>query len=117
MTKLEIIDMVASHYNSNNRGTIGKKCVYKTYGGKMCAVGMCMTEGALKLYHNFTGSVFQLSEQVEELDVLLKKEYRGHDKHFWGMLQNFHDDDKSWDDEGMNERGVSNYEQLKERFA
>lgn len=115
-TKLEIIEEVANHYNKTNRGIGYNGCNYRTDDGKMCAVGMCMTEEALDKYGDFTSGVYELRAKAAAFQTLLKKEYRLHSISFWNALQKFHDDHDAWDENGMTEHGLYRYEYLKNKY-
>lgn len=111
MTKVEIIQMVASHYNETNRGFADNEdiCMYLTDDGRMCAVGMCMTDEALDTWKDFGKGVYYLvatlEEIDEELDSIFKDEYKGHSESFWIELQNLHDDSYLWDESGLTLEG------------
>jgi len=121
-TKLEIINMVANHYNKKNRAKTDYGCRYITDDGRMCAVGICMTDGALEDFKHHFGGVQSIAKSITKsgmegsIDVLLKDEYKGHDLWFWSELQYFHDDNNAWDENGMTKHGLSKYERLKNRY-
>ena len=109
MTKVEIIQMVANHYNDSNRSVANGGCWYAR-DGKMCAVGMCMTDEAIDKFGGFGGNVNNLSDKLliqerRSIDTLLKDEYRGHDLDFWEELQELHDDSYLWDECGLTLEG------------
>lgn len=116
MTKLEIINMVANHYNSYNRGMGHHGCNYRTDDGKMCAVGMCMNDEAMDEYGDYVGSISEISGKIINrggyLDSIFKEEYRGHDVDFWDDLQRLHDHSSFWSDEGLSEAGEKEVEAL-----
>ena len=118
-TKLEIINMVANHYNKKNRAKTDYGCRYITDDGRMCAVGICMTDGALEDFKHHFGGVQSIAKSITKsgmegsIDVLLKDEYKGHDLEFWSELQYFHDREILWDTKGLSERGLNHYKKLK----
>ena len=76
------------------------ECKYETEDGRRCAVGRCLLPevDAKDLSGLVINLVSQKSKQqetdlvrFEDLDDLLKEEYRGHPKGFWKDLQDLHD--------------------------
>ena len=117
MTKVEILDMVANHYNSNNRAFKGGGCYYKTTDGRMCAVGMCMNDESIARWGHFLGNVLELSRKIEgDIDEVFKDEFKGHDIDFWTDMQMLHDDAAYWDEEGLSWRGIEKYKALKAKY-
>lgn len=117
-TKLEIINMVANHYNETNRAYDDGKCSYLTTDGRMCAVGMCMTEEQLENFKDFQGDVETLEERIGvDINKLLKEEFKGHSTKFWSELQWLHDNSNYWDDDGLTEGGRNQYNSLLEIFG
>lgn len=120
MNKVEIIEMVANHYNLGNRSTSGTGCMYRTDDGRMCAVGMCMNVAAIDKYGNYVGSISEISGKInngaEGLDLIFKEEYRGHDVSFWDDLQSLHDYRYYWTLEGLSEDGKEKVEQLIRKY-
>ena len=117
-TKKEIIEMVANHYNRENRAYDDGKCSYLTTGGRMCAVGMCMTDEALDKYGGFQGGVNELEKEAQcKVNELLKEEFKGHSTEFWDEAQWLHDNSDYWDDDGLTEGGRNQYNSLLEIFG
>lgn len=118
MTKVEIINMVANHYNKHNRAEEHGGCRYITNDGKMCAVGMCMTDEALEDFKYSFSGVFGIQEMIksESIDSVLKDEFRGHSTSFWTDMQMLHDEAAYWDEEGLSCRGIEKYVKLKEKY-
>ena len=120
MTKREIILETVEYYKNNPRGYDGDSCFYFK-NGIMCAVGRCMNTPE-KFVDNNDDSVSKLfSNNVEDLDLNLKEQYRGHDFSFWRSLQSFHDSRELWleTDSGNNltEYGESKLENLLINYA
>ena len=110
MTKVEIINMVASHYNESKRAyEQGFGCQYRTSDGRMCAVGMCMTEEGINEFGHTKEAIHAiartLKERGKELDDILKDEYRGYDIELWVKLQGFHDNSCNWNKDGISNLG------------
>lgn len=120
MTKVEIIQMVANHYNDSNRSVANGGCWYAR-DGKMCAVGMCMTDEAIDKFGDFGQGVHTLAqtleERNEELDSIFKDEYEGHDVCFWSELQDLHDDSRFWDECGLTLEGWDRANRLIEKYT
>lgn len=117
MTKAEIINIVANHYNISNRAyEKGYGCKYRTSDGKMCAVGMCMTEEGLSEFGDSKGSVHAIAREMrirgKELDNILKDEYRGHDIELWDKLQVLHDNSVYWNEDGISDIGKERVSKL-----
>lgn len=113
MTKLEIIEDVTSFYNINNRSICKREnrsdaCVYEDSNGNKCAVGRYLIDTS-DLIITVGTSIRKLIEirNANNLDELLKKEYRGHSEDFWSALQNFHDFESNFTNEGLSEKGLS----------
>ena len=105
MTKVEIINIVASHYNLSNRATNHRgQCQYITSDGKMCAVGMCIEDDKIQHLKGAIMDVIGLNDEWG-LQVILKEEYRGHSVDFWTELQALHDIEGHWTDEGLSKEG------------
>ena len=116
-TKLEILDMVASHYNSEKRAFKNGGCYYKTTDGRMCAVGMCMNDDSIARWGDFVGDINELdSKRRGGIYGMFKDEFEGHDIEFWANIQKLHDEAAFWDEEGLSELGVERYEALKEKY-
>lgn len=109
MTKVEIINMVANHYNDKNRSISDDEstCMYLTNDGRMCAVGMCMTDKALDTWGDFKNGVKSIVAILKdkELDSIFKDDYKGHDEDFWSELQFLHDEPYFWDECGLTLEG------------
>ena len=73
-------------------------CYYAMPGepSRRCAVGRCMTEGAVKEFGSYIGGVDELIEAHGSLEKMLREEYRGHPQDFWFILQALHDEDCFW---------------------
>jgi len=113
MKKLEIIDETAEFYMEDvSRRAMNSTggCNYVTQDGRCCAVGRCMLDppkpdsDAAKKY----------ASDFDDLDSLLKPEYRGHSIQFWGQLQDWHDSSAYWNDEGLIKAGQRALEELRE---
>lgn len=117
MTKEEIIRETVEYYkDASKRGydEVEEVCKYLTEGGNMCAVGRCLIPGSmmevkrpfipLKVVEmaNCQASVMN----IENLEEILKPEYRGHSIKFWIRLQNLHDSYEFYTDGTMNEKGL-----------
>lgn len=131
--KVEIIEEIASFYNSTNRGYFDGNCAYNTHDGRKCAVGRCMTDEGIEKFGNCSGGVKSLAASASEentgkylfsdsdsanehLDSLLKEEYRGHEIFFWDDLQSFHDAAHNWNEDGLTEDGKRVKQALIEKY-
>lgn len=116
-TKLEILEMVANHYNSEKRAFKNGGCYYKTTDGRMCAVGMCMNDESIARWGDFVGNIHELDAKIEGgIYGMFKDEFEGHDVLFWKDMQKLHDEAAYWDEEGLSWAGIEKYEELKEKY-
>lgn len=114
-SKEEILNEVASFYNSNNRGYCSADgCTYLTSEGNRCAVGHFMSKKNAEIASGFGGSVKTLDSILRQSGMgyssfndLLLPHVRGYDVDFWLDLQNLHDIDRNWDENGLTENGES----------
>lgn len=116
-TKEEIINEIASAYNSNTRAIDHEGCVYHTKDGRQCAVGRSLTDEAHKGIdeHKINGGRANYlacylnpnycSNPTDDINFLLKEEYRGHDVKFWRSMQSFHDQPTNWNEDGLSQEG------------
>ena len=128
LTKAQIIDETIKAYTTGPRGLckvefeggrISQSCVYHDApSGAMCAVGRCLMN-AKEFQQNF--SELGLSDLpghvADNLDELLKPEYRGHDLSFWTDLQNLHDDNSHWDKNGLTLIGQVEVDHLRRAYC
>ena len=111
MTKHEIIDLIANTYNLGNRATNEKGgCNYLNSEGKMCAVGMTLTDLAqcerYSLAECENSAVEDVFEEEEILWDAQKEQFRGHYIGFWRRIQALHDQSNLWDDNGLSVEGL-----------
>ena len=117
MTKEEIIRETVEYYkDASKRGydEVEGVCMYLTEGGNMCAVGRCLIPGSLmEVKRPFIPlKVVEMEAcqasvmNIENLEEILKPEYRGHSIKFWIRLQNLHDSYEFYTDGTMNEKGL-----------
>ena len=127
-TKTEIINETVAYYSENPLNKRSKNplsgCHYSKQN-KMCAVGRCLidpdkiekeTNIALVNIKIESTSVKDLEKLFKNLDELFKEEYRGHDSDFWQALQNLHDYDYHWTDEGLSDRGKTEVQFLLDMY-
>ena len=119
MTKHEIIDLIASTYNCQNRAEDGHACFYLTGDGKTCAVGMTLEDP--EKWEDFSRTCADSAvETVFESDEILwaaqKEKFRGHSLSFWANMQHFHDRGEIWTDTGLSGIGKQYVNQLKDDY-
>jgi len=118
-TKTEIIEETAAFYNLGNRSAENSFCQYISPMGKCCAFSRCCKDDkktfqSLRYADREIGS---LSEGNGDFMLpLLKEEYQGHDWRFWRDIQNFHDDEENWDEEGLSLDGRTQKKTLLEKY-
>jgi hypothetical protein len=102
------------YYNYGNRSVDGTHCKYQSNAGNMCAVGRCLTEEALKDFHNYEMvgifSITSLPEFITEkytnFDSMFQERYHGIHKYVWSFMQGLHDEDCNWDENGLSSNGA-----------
>lgn len=110
-TMLETLNETAAAYTRNTRAVDPENggCRY-FMNGRCCAVGRCMLNP--EQHENYLGGVNRFSD----LDALLKSEYRGFPIDFWRDLQDLHDWEDNWDENGLTETGKTKVANIKEEF-
>jgi hypothetical protein len=113
MTEIEIVEETVKYYRTHGRGTSRHGCVYLADNGCMCALGRAMTPDGLdrhgsssedagglftEMWRDIEGNSHDEYPDVNEevYDQSFKEKYRGHDRSFWGLLQEFHDGNNFW---------------------
>lgn len=118
LTKLQIIDDTATHFNFGNRAAneFGG-CHYCAPDGKKCAVGRYM--GPDNKPGEYTGHVTRLmfGSCNMPLEEALIPEAREHNSLFWQDLQNLHDCAYNWSDYGLSLSGEVQLASMKERWG
>lgn len=102
MNKKQFLEEMVEYYRTHPRGLSpsGKRCVYLSAKGNMCAVGRCFNEEGLKFYGGYDGGVKDL---LGEMDAFKGKEHffkpQYHDildGKFLSAVQDLHDLDFNW---------------------
>lgn len=116
----EIIDETVNFYGEDvsRRAAIFSGgmwgCMYVSSDGRKCAFGRCMINPYLR-EDNHTGFNKNISVQyIKHHDTLLKEEYHGHPIGFWLDLQELHDINQNWNDNGISEWGTKEALRMKE---
>ena len=114
-TKADIIQETLEYYSQDpcRRRAFDGGCHYLHIDPdgtkRRCAVGRCLSEEAKS--NEIIGDYGQgakslaLSHGNGDIDNLLAPEYRGHDIHFWLLLQGLHDHSRNWTDDGLSVNG------------
>lgn len=110
-TKIQIIEETLTYYSEDPVGrrsveSEGSRCVYYGPDGKRCAYSRCWKEGisveeVVNRYEWKDVESLIYSEEVENVDDLLKEEYQGYDTEFWGDLQKLHGMQDYWTETGI----------------
>lgn len=131
-TKIQIIDETVEAYSDPNNRAIHRGenefdmdiCSYLTADGKMCAFGRCELKpiDCRKTVEDRVRDMdFEQYIRQENIDKLLKPEYRGHELCFWSDVQRLHDITKNFDEGGPNpgwsEYGRKEIARLKDKYA
>lgn len=123
MTKTEIINETANFYSEDtNRRSISpvtRNCYYylKDKKGKVkkCAIGRCMSREGIKKFGDSKKTAFDLFDE-HDLEISMKKKYKGHSANFWGELQTFHDLDYNWFKNELSVTGQNELKRLLEKY-
>lgn len=120
-TKIQIIRETAQYYAEDTTRRAKNDyggCQYFTDQGQMCAVGRCFRNPAEVQARVFAksldnGSIVGLMNKRVVTEDDFAPEYRGHETEFWADLQDFHDSNTFWTDQGLSEAGMKNFAFLK----
>lgn len=112
-TVVSLVKETVAHYNSGNRASYGTACVYKSDIGNMCAVGRCLTEDALKVFHAVEQDQSfgieciptQIKNEYPCFDSMFQEKYHGVHIKVWSAMQDLHDTDEHWDENGLTQEG------------
>lgn len=116
-TKEQIINETVNYYSKDTSrralNNVGN-CKYITEDGRKCAIGRVLRPSKCKKEFNCT--VRKLAEilGLNNLDEALLPSVRGHEVDFWIDLQDIHDCNCNWDDDGLTESGEEEVEKIKE---
>jgi hypothetical protein len=124
MSVFDIVNETVEYYSWDitRRAIYGDVCMYRTPEGKMCSVGRCLKPGfKVDMTKSQTLGQFltnhNLDSTSEDLDTMLKREYRGHSISFWRALQTLHDVNYYWDESGITESGKLKAEEIIKQFS
>jgi hypothetical protein len=107
-TMLEILKETADYYSADpNRRSFG---LYNSPNSNHCAIGRCLLpelqeKGTDLLGNESDPLTFAYLNGLEDFNLALSPEYRGHTPLFWQDLQNFHDFESYWNSKGLSEKG------------
>lgn len=120
LSAIEIIAETVAFYgeDTDRRGLdCDGDCLYRTADGKECAVGRCMIDSDnVEPAGGSPGSVWG-NEDMDAMDSDLYPQYRGQSMRFWSRLQDLHDTDENWNDDGITVQGQLVADRLKKEFA
>ncbi len=114
---LALLNETAAHYKNSNRAInpdnvgFAPRCMYETPDGKQCAIGRKVPDLALRIKMNSEGGI-----RFNRAWQLLPEELRDYGQDFLASVQNFHDCDDHWDDEGMSAKGAVFYQGIIRQF-
>tara|TARA_R100000742_G_C4277210_1_gene98892 strand:+ start:472 stop:885 length:414 start_codon:yes stop_codon:yes gene_type:complete len=129
MTKLELLEDTVKHYSEDtSRRAVVKlesgatECMYTTDDGQHCAVGRWLqpiykntdwmdNEGCSA---NDLLKGCNVNDYRYEVDELFVEGVRHIPAWFWMDLQQLHDNDDFWDEDGLTEAGVEKVDKLRE---
>lgn len=118
LTKVQILDETAEHFNLFNRAVENHKCKYLTEEGRSCAFGRCLTDEAREKVHRTNeGIACNMIGEDKDVQLMLQPQYRGHSFSFWRDVQVFHDTEENWSNAGVSEVGRAKLNSLKSLYA
>lgn len=110
---LDFLQETVDYYSEDvsRRATKNSKCLYKTGDGRMCAVGRCLDPEKYELW--MEGNSVELSPEIEEA---LKPQYRGFDVSFLQHVQDLHDKNINWGENGLTYEGEEAVKSIRENI-
>lgn len=108
----EYLDLVEKSFpNDDSRATLNGDCCYKTKkNGKVlyCAVGLVLKRPQRKAFVQqslckYSGNIWRIAEYL--LSEELKEEYKSIPAEVFKACQNWHDDSRNFEKNGLSERG------------
>lgn len=127
LSMVEIIDETVKFFGDDPTRRSKRKgeglnpavCSYNGDNGNHCAIGRCLTQEALdhdpdEQAGNTT--VCNIWSCIEELDLDLQPQYRGHSMIFWEKLQHLHDCERFWDCNGITQCGMRESLSMQSQF-
>lgn len=120
LTKIEILDWIASQYTSETRSMRKGLCCYFGQYGRRCAISkMCKddeeTEKALREIDLFDYPA--IGDCDDYIMPLMKPEFAGHEVEFYTDCQGLHDIKSNWDELGLSKTGLNKLRELKDKWA
>jgi hypothetical protein len=131
MTKLEILKETVRYYaKDTSRRALNEhdRCEYVTEDNKNCAVGRCLRPKWGKSIKNFEKllikfdlnqdiCLYQISNQLGNLDKVLAPKYKGHNIEFWQDIRNLHDVHDNWLDKcGITAEGLECIQKIEKKI-
>lgn len=114
-TYLDVIEEIVAFYSENvNRRSFGNNgyCAYNGTDGKQCAFARCCET----IPDDFEGKSSSQVIDIIGIDIL-KPEYRHlTDENFWDDLQQLHDLNRNWTDDGLSYKGEFFVKRLKNKY-
>jgi hypothetical protein len=123
-TKLEIINETVEYYSQdpeNRRAKYDGHCVYQTSDHKMCAFGRVM-QNPEKYINRISLSIIDIIKNFNSRSFIInppivKEEYAGHNRAFWGIIQNLHDNNWYWDKDKLSAIGEEEVKRIKSFYS
>lgn len=111
---LRVLTNTKNFYNKNpNKRAVNDYgiCAYETSDGCRCAVGRFLTKRDLK--HLYEEGLIIAAGPEDIQNEVKSKIFHRLPIEFWENLQSFHDLGKYWDNNGITEEGLQEYERIK----
>jgi hypothetical protein len=120
LTYLNIIEITKDRYHNNPslRSKLGDKCCYFSENGNKCAVGHFIIQENFNMSLMNTKTINNILIYEEDYEKFMHESVRHlNDNDFWDDLQNFHDRDSFWDENGLTDEGFERYNKLIKDYA
>lgn len=115
---LEILEDTKTFYHENpsKRGIVlGKCCYLNSENGNKCAVGRCLSDEDIEIVHAREVEGW-LSSIWDIWNMITTPKIKSLPMSFWNNLQSFHDCDHHWNEDGISENGLREYEDIKNKI-
>lgn len=133
LSKAQIIEDTVAYYSKDPKGRRSfindmpdyEGCAYLSPNGNRCAFGRYMVDEVVEEiqneYHSIWSIYYDFNKTETDKDGILGwplvEEARGHSLQFWIEVQNLHDIDEYWNNEGLTGQGKKRLERLREKWV
>lgn len=118
--KINLLIQTAGFFNSTNRSSNkdfkSQSCLYNNPNSNLpgCAVGRLINDTKLKEKMDKSSNSGVCEPEIWNL---IPKDVRDWGQEFLCELQGFHDVTQNWEDNGMSDRGIGKFNEIKEKIT